>query len=134
MLQAWKQIAKLSIFVRLTLGYLTIMGLVIGVNWFILNQLRTLSELGTELVSYYYPTVETGKRLLTSLLVQLKSDKQYLVLRDTSLLKEFLQEAGQFKKPYFLSSTKTLQKKSRHYFNRFTIHMINSKPCFSARE
>ncbi len=97
-LQAWKQIAKLSIFVRLTLGYLTIMGLVIGVNWFILNQLRTLSELGTELVSYYYPTVETGKRLLTSLLVQLKSDKQYLVLRDTSLLKEFLQEAGQFKK------------------------------------
>jgi len=94
----WNQIAKLSIFVRLTLGYLTIMSLVIGVNWFILNQLRTLSELGTELVSYYYPTVETGKRLITSLLVQLKSDKQYLVLRDTSLLKEFLQEAGQFKK------------------------------------
>jgi two-component system sensor histidine kinase GlrK len=98
MFQAWNQIAKLSIFVRLTLGYLTIMSLVIGVNWFILNQLRTLSELGTELVSYYYPTVETGKRLITSLLVQLKSDKQYLVLRDTSLLKEFLQEAGQFKK------------------------------------
>lgn len=98
MFQAWNKIAKLSIFVRLTLGYLTIMSLVIGVNWFILNQLRTLSELGTELVSYYYPTVETGKRLITSLLVQLKSDKQYLVLRDTSLLKEFLQEAGQFKK------------------------------------
>jgi len=94
----WNQISKLSIFVRLTLGYLTIMSLVIGVNWFILNQLRTLSQLGTELVSYYYPTVETGKRLITSLLVQLKSDKQYLVLRDTSLLKEFLQEAGQFKK------------------------------------
>jgi len=94
----WNQIAKLSIFVRLTLGYLTIMSLVIGVNWFILNQLRTLSDLGTELVSYYYPTVETGKRLITSLLVQLKSDKQYLVLRDTSLLKEFLQEAGQFRK------------------------------------
>ena len=98
MFRAWNQIAKLSIFVRLTLGYLTIMGLVIGVNWFILNQLRTLSELGTELVSYYYPTVETAKRLITSLLVQLKSDKQYLVLRDTTLLKEFLQEAGQFKK------------------------------------
>ncbi|MDT7041959.1 HAMP domain-containing sensor histidine kinase [Candidatus Nitronereus thalassa] len=98
MLRVWNQIAKLSIFVRLTLGYLTIMTLVIGVNWFILSQLRTLSELGTELVSYHYPTVETAKRLITSLLVQLKSDKQYLVLRDTSLLKEFLQEAGQFKK------------------------------------
>ena len=72
MLRIWNQIAKLSIFVRLTLGYLTIMSLVIGVNWFILNQLRTLSELGTELVSYHYPTVETGKRLITSLLVQLK--------------------------------------------------------------
>jgi hypothetical protein len=88
MLRAWNQIAKLSIFVRLTLGYLTIMSLVIGVNWFILNQLRTLSELSTELMSYYYPTVETGKRLITSLLVQLKSDKQYLVLRDTSLVKK----------------------------------------------
>lgn len=98
MLRVWNQISKLSIFVRLTLGYLTIMSLVIGVNWFILNQLRTLSELGTELVSYYYPSVETAKRLISSLLVQLKSDKQYLVLRDTSLLKEFLQEAGQFKK------------------------------------
>lgn len=95
---SWKGMAKLPIFVRLTLGYLTIMSLVIGVNWFILNHLRTLSELGTELVSHYYPTVETAKRLITSLLVQLKSDKQYLVLRDTTLLQEFLQEAGQFKK------------------------------------
>jgi len=94
----WNHITKISIFFRLTLGYLTIIGLVIGVNWYILNQLRTLSDLGTELVSYSYPAVETSKRLLASLLVQLKSDKQYLVLRDTRLLKDFLQEANQFSK------------------------------------
>ena len=94
----WNNITKASIFFRLTLGYLTIIGLVIAVNWYILNQLRMLSDLGTELVSYSYPAVETSKRLLNSLLVQLKSDKQYFVLRDTRLLKDFLQEANQFSK------------------------------------
>ena len=94
----WNNLTKVSIFFRLALGYLTIIGLVIAVNWYILNQLRMLSDLGTELVSYSYPAVETSKRLLNSLLVQLKSDKQYLVLRDTGILKDFLQEANQFSK------------------------------------
>jgi two-component system sensor histidine kinase GlrK len=93
-----KRFARLSIFSRLALGYLTIIGLVVGVNLYILNQLQTLTELGTELVEHHYPAVETSKRLINSLFVQLKSDKQYLVLRDTVLLKEFLQEAGEFRK------------------------------------
>lgn len=92
------RVARLSIFSRLALGYLTIIGLVIGVNLYILNQLQTLTELGTELVAHHYPAVETSKRLINSLFVQLKSDKQYLVLRDTVLLKEFLQEASEFRK------------------------------------
>lgn len=93
-----KKVATLSIFSRLALGYLTIIGLVIGVNLYMLNQLQALTELGTELVAHHYPAVETSKRLINSLFVQLKSDKQYLVLRDTALLKEFLQEAGEFRK------------------------------------
>lgn len=90
--------ARLSIFWRLTLGYLTIFALVIGVNWYILNQFRVLTDLGAELATHHFPAVETAKRLITSLYSQLKSDKQYLVLRDTTLLKEFLQEAENFRK------------------------------------
>jgi two-component system sensor histidine kinase GlrK len=91
-------LSRLSIFWRLTLGYLTILALVIGVNLYILNQFRALTELGAELATHHFPAVETAKRLITSLYAQLKSDKQYLVLRDTTLLKDFLQEAENFRK------------------------------------
>jgi len=80
------------------LGYVTILALVIGVNLYILSQFRALTELGAELVTHHFPAVETAKQLITSLYAQLKSDKQYLVLRDTTLLKDFLQEAENFRK------------------------------------
>ena len=89
---------RLSIFWRLALGYLTILALVIGVNLYILNQFRALTDLGAELATHHFPAVETAKQLITSLYAQLKSDKQYLVLRDTTLLKDFLQEAENFRK------------------------------------
>ena len=90
--------ARLSIFWRLALGYLAILALVIGVHLYVLNQFRALTELGAELATHHFPAVETAKRLITSLYSQLKSDKQFLVLRDTTLLKEFLQEAENFRK------------------------------------
>ena len=90
--------SRLSIFWRSALGYLTVIVLVVGVNLYILNQLRVLTELGAELVTHHFPAVETAKRLIASLYAQLKSDKQYLVLRDTALLKEFLEEAENFRK------------------------------------
>lgn len=48
--------------------------------------------------THHFPAVETAKQLIASLYAQLKSDKQYLVLRDTTLLKEFLQEDENFRK------------------------------------
>lgn len=91
-------LARLSIFWRLALGYFTILAVVIGVNLYILSQFRVITDLGAELATHHFPAVETAKRLITSLYSQLKSDKQYLVLRDTGLLKEFLQEAENFRK------------------------------------
>ena len=91
-------VSQLSIFWRLALGYVTILALVIGVNLYILNQFRAITELSAELATHHFPAVETAKQLITSLYAQLKSDKQYLVLRDTTLLKDFLQEAENFRK------------------------------------
>ena len=67
-------------------------------NLYILNQFRAITELGAELATHHFPAVETAKQLTSSLFAQLKSDKQYLVLRDTTLLKDFLQEAENFRK------------------------------------
>ena len=91
-------LSRFSIFWRLALGYVTILALVIGVNLYILNQFRALTDLSAELATHHFPAVETAKQLITSLFAQLKSDKQYLVLRDTTLLKDFLQEAENFRK------------------------------------
>ncbi len=91
-------LSRLSIFWRSALGYLTIIVLVVGVNLYVLNQLRVLTDSGAELVIHHFPAVETAKRLIASLYAQLKSDKQYLVLRDTLLLQEFLEEAENFRK------------------------------------
>ena len=90
--------SRVSIFWRLALGYVTILALVIGVNLHILNQFRVITELGAELAPHHFPAVETAKQLITSLYAQLKSDKKNLVLRYTTLLKDFLQEAENFRK------------------------------------
>ena len=56
-------LSRLSIFWRLALGYVTILALVIGVNLYILNQFRALTELGAELATHHFPAVETAKQI-----------------------------------------------------------------------
>lgn len=88
----------LSIFWRLALGSLAIIVVVAGVNIYALSQLRQLSALSTELVSYHYPAIETAKRLIASLYTQLRSEKKYLAVRDEAFLKDFDEEVEEFRK------------------------------------
>lgn len=87
---------RLSIFWRLALGSLTVILVVAGVNLYALIQLRRLTELSTEFVSYHYPAIGQAKRLTNSLLIQLREDKKFLVARDTIFLKDFEKEAKEF--------------------------------------
>lgn len=89
---------RLSIFWRLALGSLAIIVVVAGVNIYALSQLRQLSALSTELVSYHYPAIETAKRLIASLYTQLRSEKKYLAVRDEAFLKDFDEEVEEFRK------------------------------------
>ncbi len=125
-------LSRLSIFWRLALGYVTILALVIGVNLYILNQFRTINELSAELATHHFPAVETAKQLITSLYAQLKSDKQYLVLRDTTLLKDFLQEAENFRKTLNaleeqeqVKSTREALQKVKVYHEKFHTLFLN---------
>ena len=58
---------RLSIFSRLALGSLAIVLVTAGVNLYALVQLRQLTALSTQLVSYHYPAIEGAKRLVSSL-------------------------------------------------------------------
>jgi len=89
---------RLSIFWRLALGSLAIIVVMAGVNLYALIQLRQLSAVSTELVSYRYPAIESAKRLLTGLYTQLQSEKKYFAVRDETFLNDFHEEAEEFRR------------------------------------
>jgi two-component system sensor histidine kinase GlrK len=89
---------RLSIFWRLALGSLAIIVLIAGVDLYALVQLRQLTALSTELVSYHTPAIETAKRLITSLYTQLRSEKKFLAVHDPVFLKDFREEAEEFRR------------------------------------
>src|SRR5206468_12718868 len=84
-------LVKLSIFWRLALSSLAIIIVVAGVNFYALSQLRQLTALSTELVSYHYPSIDTAKRLLATLYPQLGGVKKYLAVRDLTCGRDLAQ-------------------------------------------
>jgi two-component system sensor histidine kinase GlrK len=89
---------RLSIFWRLALGSLAIILVVGGVNLYALVQLRQLTALSTELVSYHTPAIDTAKHLITSLYAQLSNEKKYLAVHDPAFLVEFDEDAEEFRR------------------------------------
>jgi two-component system sensor histidine kinase GlrK len=89
---------RLSIFWRLALSSLAIIAVVAGVNLYALSQLRQLTAMSTELVTYHYPAIDTAKRLLAILMTQLRSEKKYLAVPDAIFLSDFDVEAEEFRR------------------------------------
>ncbi len=89
---------RLSIFSRLALGSLAIVLVTAGVNLYALVQLRQLTALSTQLVSYHYPAIEGAKRLVSSLYAQLRSAKQYSVVPDPEFVTYFKEEGREFQR------------------------------------
>jgi two-component system sensor histidine kinase GlrK len=89
---------QLSIFWRLTIGYLAIIAVVTAVNLFALNQIRQITESSTELVLKHYPAIEGGKWLIANLYAQELSERKYLAVRDDVFLKNFDEGAKEFRR------------------------------------
>lgn len=89
---------RLSIFWRLALSCLAIIVVMAGVNFYALHQLRQLTVLSTELVSYHYPAIDTARRLSASLMTQLRSEKKYRAVPDPIFLKDFDDETAEFRR------------------------------------
>ncbi len=87
---------RLSIFWRLACGSLAIVIVMGGVNLYALFQLRELTSLSTQLVTYHYPAIEGAKHLLSTLYAQLRSEKKYLAIHDPEFVGHFKEEAGEF--------------------------------------
>lgn len=89
---------RLSIFWRLAIGSLAIILVVGTVNLYALFQLREVTTLSGKLVSYHTPSIETAKRLITSLYAQLRNEKKFLAVRDPVFLSSFDEEAEDFRR------------------------------------
>lgn len=89
---------RLSIFSRLAIGCLAIVLVMGAVNLYALFQLRELTALSTQLVSYHYPAIAGAKRLLSSLYAQLRSEKQYLAVNDEEFVSYFGEESEEFRR------------------------------------
>ncbi|WP_447985698.1 HAMP domain-containing sensor histidine kinase [Nitrospira sp. Nam74] len=87
---------RLSIFWRLTIGFLAIIVLVSAVNLFALHQIRQITEFSNALVSTHYPAIDTAKWLIDSLYAQVRNEKKYLAVRDDVFLKHFDNDAREF--------------------------------------
>jgi two-component system, NtrC family, sensor histidine kinase GlrK len=87
---------RLSIFWRLTIGFLAIIMLVSGVNLFALHQIRQITEFSNALVSTHYPAIDSAKWLIDSIYVQVRNEKKYLAVRDDVFLKHFDTDAREF--------------------------------------
>ena len=89
---------RLSVFWRLAFALFAIIVVMAGVNMYAIVQLRQLTTLSTGLVSDHYPAIESAKRLLANLYVQLGSEKKYRVLKDQTFLRSFEEEAQEFRR------------------------------------
>lgn len=93
-----KGAARLSIFGRLSLGFLAIILLMGAVNLFALSQIRQIIEHSTAVVSEHYPAIETVKWLLSNVDAQERSDRKYWAVGDPRFLKQFNEEADEYRR------------------------------------
>ncbi len=87
---------RLSIFWRLTIGFLAIIALVSGVNLFALHQIRQITEFSNALVSKHYPAIDSARWLIDSVYAQVRNEKKYFAVRDDVFLKHFDNDAREF--------------------------------------
>jgi two-component system, NtrC family, sensor histidine kinase GlrK len=93
-----RQPVRLSIFGRLTVGFLAIILVMATVSTFALYQIRQIIEQSTALVSHHYPAIDAAQWLLSSVYAQERSDREYLAVGDSLFLKRFREESDEYRR------------------------------------
>jgi len=114
---------RLSIFWRLTIGFVTIIALVTAVNLFALHQIRQITELSTQLVSRHYPAIESAKWMIDSLYSQVRNEKKYLAVRDEGFRAHFDDDAKKFRETLSLLLVQDMPAEARQALKQVeTLH------------
>ena len=89
---------RLSIFGRLTIGFVAIILVMASLSTFALYQIRQIIQQSTSLVAHHYPAIDTIKWLLANTYAQERSDREYLAVGDRAFLVKFNEEADEFRR------------------------------------
>jgi two-component system sensor histidine kinase GlrK len=126
---------RLSIFGRLTIGFLAIILVMASVSMFALYQIRQIIDQSTSLVAHHYPAIDTAKWLLANIYAQERSDREYLAVGDPVFLEKFNEEADEFRRTVaslkdqdgsqdsrqFLITAEAVQEKYTVLFHRYAV-------------
>jgi two-component system, NtrC family, sensor histidine kinase GlrK len=80
---------RLTIFWRVILAQISLMALVVAVNFYALSQLNQLTTLSAEIRATDWASIEEEKRLLRIFLAQMRNAEKYVLLRDTAFYNHF---------------------------------------------
>lgn len=80
---------NLTIFSRLVIAYSAILLLVAGMSGYTITQLNRLNRITHSILAIEYPTVDLGKKLIDSILSQMRYERKYLITKDKAFYDQF---------------------------------------------
>ncbi|MCS6927028.1 MAG: hypothetical protein NZ578_14120, partial [Candidatus Binatia bacterium] len=87
---------RLTIFWRVILAQLSLIGLLLFSSFYALSQLHWLASLSTNILVFDAAGLEAAKKLLQIFLAQVRNAEKYLLLRDKAFLDHLLQGNADF--------------------------------------
>ncbi len=89
---------RLTIFSRLTIGYLTLFILVMLVSVYAISRLHQLNKWSRHIINVDYRILDYGDKLTDSILSQLRYEKKYIITKDIVLYSQFVSAKEGFTK------------------------------------
>jgi two-component system sensor histidine kinase GlrK len=87
---------KLSLFSRLILGYLAVFALVIAVSLYAIRELQHFDDITRSILDRDNAILDYGKKLGDSFLSQVRYERKFVIAKDQTLYRQFLQFKGEF--------------------------------------
>jgi two-component system, NtrC family, sensor histidine kinase GlrK len=95
---------RLTIFLRLFIGYLLIFSLLIVVSLYVTTKLQELEDVTTSILNINNRTLIYDKKLIDALLSQVQSERKFIILKDNDLYDSFIASDADFAR-YFKEMT-----------------------------
>jgi len=91
---------KLTIFLRLFLGYLLIFTLLIAVSFYVTTKLQELDDVTNSILAVNNRSLAYNKKVIDSLLSQVQYERKFIILKDGDIYNNFIAASADFKQ-YF---------------------------------